>query len=389
MASPGRRKRARLSNLSPPRQSSTLWEDVVRSFRLLALGLGLFLAGCSTQHSDPMRPGAPAPRPGFSPVLHVSFVEDSLFLKPGAGTLAMVRTQTLAGADTTSKGWEYQWIANPVLITLDNPTTVTASNRFYVTGIGDGNQRTALIRVYVTHKTTLENGTVLVDTLGTSTMRIGLERIALRDIILTADIYHLVRTVNGTLASQLDSVQALFSNNDKDRSPLRAGIFSVAGSNLSERHTLEGQDYHGIILFKVPQSFDLVNAGPERDPNSQVPRLQLSVPGPRNELLLSSPVSRNPANRTEALPIQWTGGLGDGTIDIEITDALGYTMRVVAADNGRLILPAEQVRLLSSGIAHIVLRRSSYQTLVDSFGLTKVTSNINIFEITNSSFAVQ
>ncbi|MBI5836286.1 MAG: hypothetical protein HZB25_03480 [Candidatus Eisenbacteria bacterium] len=391
----------------------------MKGARLGALGLLLLVlvvTGCSKQPGALLAPEGASPSKARGTLALTAHVipavgaPDSIAVPFGAGMDLRVQVLTSTGADTSSSTWTYYWSANTDVIFLLNTVRLgDPSNFFYLEGTNDNLTRYVPITVYV-----VQTGTTN-DTLATATLKVTLKRAPPRDVTAFVWIYHITRSLGGSISANSDSARAWFTNNDADNTLLRAGNVTIGGTAMIENHTPTGQNYSGSLLFKIPSVFEVSTTGPERDPRSQVMGSVLDLPGPQNELVLTYPNNRDQVSKNIDLDLQWSGGMGDavrfarspGTevlngpgcasspdsvcvevvLSLRLTDSAGHTFQIQTLDNGRFTVARNQMSELAPGLVEAVLRRELvYPTVVLRGSSSRLETNAHIVEENHSSF---
>jgi len=367
-------------------------------------------------------------RPNVAPVALIS--PDSVNILFGAGFPARAQAKTATGADTSSASWLYAWQADPNLIQFDvsgrrgDPTNIVVLLGTSVTAISSTDVTCSVIRdvnVYSVVGGVITAQPSTMDTLAVGTMAVGFQRASPgRDIAGDFWIYHITKSLGGSIYASTDSALAQFVNNDANHSLLRAGAVGLSGIPLLERHAITGQYYSGPVLFRVGVGAELTTTGPDRDPKSQVPKCQVDVPGLPNELVLTLPNNRTPVSRSVDLQLQWSGGLSDtllypndptvllqdpiycspsGTQDtlcvpvrltIQLTDVAGHTFQIQTRDSGLFTMSWTQLTPLVPGLINVVLTRELlYPAVIIPSGSLRVLVSGHLIEENHSSFFLQ
>ncbi len=358
----------------------------------MLLALAALVAGCGQK--SPTQPG-PSGKVNFRGHAGVDGAAgDTLLLPFGAGANLKFVVSTPTNPDTTAANWVYQWTLPPAsadVLQLASGQTRGNTNSFVVLG----GQSASILQGTIYVKVRDVQGSQSPDSaavIASDSIIIRFKRVVPRDVDAEINIYHLTRSTGGVITSDRDTIQAEFRNNDQDHTLLRAGPLGVGGNPLVERHRLQGQDYTGDFLFKIPFDFGVLN---KLDVKSQVPLFQVTMPGPTTELALVAPNGRQPVLRTEPLVLQWTGGndtlqLGHiGQIEMTLTDSRGQSTSIAALDNGRYDMTVEQLAGLSPGLIRVTTRRVKTQSFFKVAGPPEVNVTMNIHEQSESSFYLQ
>lgn len=371
---------------------------------MVSLALAALVAGCGRK--SPTQPG-PSGQVNFRGHASVDgAAEDTLTLPFGAGATLKFRVSTPTNPDTTSTCWFYQWTVpdgSADVLELGAGQTRTGTNSFVVLGgqsasILQGKIYTRVLdSVRSTKLDTLSNGEVIAtvtcenvpDTskvIALDSLIINYKRIVARDVDASIDIYHLTNSSGGVITAEHDTILAEFRNNDQEHTLLRAGPLNIGGNPTIERHRLDGQDYTGEFLFKIPFQFDVLN---RLDVKSQVPLFSVSMPGPRTELALVAPNGRQAVLRTEPLVLQWTGGNDTAQVELVLTDSQGHATSITALDNGRYDLTSDQLAALTPGLIRVTTRRTKTQTFLKVAGPPQVNVTMKIHEESKATFYLQ